>query len=210
MKSLKAFCLKNINLTDVEKLHSVLNEQEKHSLEFQLWKNGNEYKPQVSFSLAHHNRSILLKFFVEEKEIRAHVTKINGAVWEDSCVEFFISFDEQGYYNFEFNCLGTVLAAFGKNRNERMFLPEDLLKKIETCTKLNKKNNFFYWELLAIIPIELFVHHSLPSLSGMKCRANFYKCGDGLLQLHYLTWSKIESEVPNFHLPQFFGELSFE
>lgn len=210
MKSLKAFCLNNIDRNDVENLHSVLNEQEKHSLEFHLWKNKNEEKPEVKFSLAHNNRFILLKFFVEEKEIRANVTKINGAVWEDSCVEFFVSFDDSGYYNFEFNCIGTVLAAFRKNRNERTVLSEGALKKIETFTKINKKNDRFYWEILIVIPTDLFLYHSLQSLQGIICRANFYKCGDGLSQPHYLTWSNIKADQPDFHLPEFFGEVRFE
>jgi hypothetical protein len=210
MKTLKVPHINDINLNDVDQLHSVLNEQEKYPLEFHLWEKKNEYKPRVNFSLAHNNHSILLKFFVEEKEMRANVTQTNGAVWEDSCVEFFVSFDESGYYNFEFNSIGTVLAAFRRSRNERTLLAEDALKKIETYTKLNKKNGSFYWEMLIVIPTELFIRHSLQSLGGIVCRANFYKCGDGLSQPHYLSWNNIESETPNFHLPQFFGEIFFE
>jgi hypothetical protein len=210
MKTLKVFRINDIDRNDVEKLHSVLNEQQKHALEFYLWENENDFKPKVSFSLAHNNRSVFLKFFVEEKEIRVVVTKINGAVWQDSCVEFFVSLDEKGYYNFEFNCLGTVLAAFGKNRNERTFLSENVLTKIETHTKLSKKKDGFKWELLIVIPTEIFIHHSLQSLSGMVCKGNFYKCGDGLLQPHYLSWLNVETEKPDFHLPRFFGEIAFE
>jgi len=210
MKSLKVPRLNDIAPGDVEELHSALDKEKRHSLEFLLWENGSDERPEVSFSIAHCNRYVLLKFFIEEKEIRANVTKINGAVWEDSCVEFFVSFDESGYYNFEFNCIGTVLGAFRKNRNDRIHLPEDILKKIETHTKLNKRNDFFYWEMLIVIPIELFFYHALQSLSGVECRGNFYKCGDGLSQPHYLAWAKIEADKPNFHLPQFFGNIKFE
>jgi hypothetical protein len=210
MKTLKVSFIGNKEFSDIEQLHSILNEQQKHVLEFHLWKNENDYKPAVCFSIAHNNRCILLKFFVEEKEIRANVTKINGAVWEDSCVEFFVLFDETGYYNLEFNCIGTILAAFRKSKNERTVLSEGILKKIETSTKLNKKNNRFYWEMLIMIPVELFVRHSLQSLHGIVCKANFYKCGDGLAQPHYLAWANIKTDQPNFHLPEFFGEVWFE
>lgn len=210
MKSLKAFCLHDIDVNDVEKLHAVLDKQKRHRLEFHLWKNGNDDKPEVSFSIGHNNRSVLLKFYVEEKEIRANVVDINGPVWEDSCVEFFVSFDETGYYNFEFNCIGTVLAAFRQNRDERTLIPEVVLKRIETYTKLIKKNAFFNWEMLIVIPVELFNHHSMRSLSGISCTANFYKCGDGLSHPFYLSWSDIKADKPNFHLPQFFGEVKFE
>lgn len=210
METLKAFCLNNIDVNNFEKLHAILDEQKKHRLDFHLWKNENDDKPEVSFSIAHNNQSVLLKFYVEEKEIRANVTTINGAVWEDSCVEFFVAFDKTGYYNFEFNCIGTVLGAFRKNRNDRTLLPDEALNKIATSTKLNKKNDLFYWEMLIVIPIELFNHHSMQSLSGVKCKANFYKCGDGLSRPHYLAWSNIEAAKPNFHLPEFFGEIKFE
>jgi hypothetical protein len=38
-------------------------------------------------------------------------------------------------------------------------------------------------------------------------RANFYKWGDGTSVPHYLTWSHIVTETPDFHRPEFFGEL---
>jgi hypothetical protein len=210
MKELKALRINHFDVIDAEELHSTVNKQEKHLLQFHLWNNGCETKPEVSFSLAHNDQSIFLKYFVEEKQFRAIVTKMNGRVWEDSCVEFFVAFDELGYYNFEFNSIGTVLTAFGKDRDERTFLPIEVLMMIETHTKLRKKNNLFYWELLIVIPARVFIYHALPHLSGLKCKANFYKCGDALSLPHYLTWSNIESESPNFHLPQFFGELCFE
>ena len=207
MKTIKASCI-NDPTDDVEQLHSIFNEQEKHPLEFHLW-NKEIDKPKVSFSIAHNSRSVLLKFFVQEKEIRANVNKLNGTVWEDSCVEFFVAFDETGYYNLEFNCLGMVYAAFGKSRNERMQLPEQLLSKIESHTKLIKKKDHFYWEIAVVIPTEVFSHHSINSLKGTTGRGNFYKCGDGLSSPHYLSWENIESGIPDFHLPQFFGEILF-
>ena len=38
-------------------------------------------------------------------------------------------------------------------------------------------------------------------------RANFYKCGDKTAHPHYLSWSPIHTEKPDFHRPEFFGEL---
>lgn len=207
MKKLKVF---GVNATDdIEKMHSILNEQERHLLEFHLWPNGNN-KPDVFFSIAHNDREVLLKFFVQENEIRANVNKINGNVWEDSCVEFFVSFDASGYYNLEFNCLGMVYAAFGKNRNERTKLSEQVLSKIESHTTLTKTQDQFYWEISIVIPTGVFSHHSIHSLKGMKCKGNFYKCGDGLSSPHFLSWTNIESDIPNFHLPKYFGEIVFE
>jgi hypothetical protein len=40
-------------------------------------------------------------------------------------------------------------------------------------------------------------------------RANFYKCGDGTSVPHYLSWNQVITETPDFHRPEFFGEISF-
>ncbi|WP_350005689.1 carbohydrate-binding family 9-like protein, partial [Phocaeicola dorei] len=47
-------------------------------------------------------------------------------------------------------------------------------------------------------------------LDGMVVRANFYKCGDELQKPHFLSWSPIKIEKPDFHRPDFFGLLEFE
>src|ERR1700750_2692249 len=71
------------------------------------------YKPQVAFVLAHIHQALLVKFFVAEESLRVQHDRDNSAVYEDSCVEFFIAFDSQRwYYNLEFNARGTCLAQF--------------------------------------------------------------------------------------------------
>jgi hypothetical protein len=207
---IKVAVVKELAFSDSERLHSVLNDVERHTLLFHLWDKSKRKPPEVRFSLAHNGQYLFLKFFVEEQEIRARVMKTNGPVWGDSCVEFFVSFDESGYYNFEFNCIGTVLGAFGKSRSERTFLPERSLGKIATATKLNRSNGNFSWEIAITLPVEVFIHHSFQSINGVTCKGNFYKCGDELSEPHYLSWKNIESNEPNFHLPQFFSEIVFE
>jgi hypothetical protein len=44
---------------------------------------------------------------------------------------------------------------------------------------------------------------------GVKWRANLYKCADATSHPHWLTWSKVDYNRPNFHLPDYFGELEF-
>ena len=40
-----------------------------------------------------------------------------------------------------------------------------------------------------------------------KLLGNFYKCGDATEMPHYLSWNPIQTERPDFHRPEFFGEL---
>jgi hypothetical protein len=168
------------------------------------------YKPEVQFVIAYSGDCIFLKYFVDEESIRAAAGNINGAVWEDACVEFFVSFDDKGYYNLEFNCIGTALAGFGKEKGSRVRIEERIIRKIKYGSKISNTDGNIHWELTVAIPLEVFAHHNLSSLKGRQCKANFYKCGDALPQPHFVAWSNIDAPQPNFHLPQFFGTVLFE
>lgn len=194
----------------IERLSSLLHKEAKNDLTFAPWK-AFPYQPQVSYVLAHNNESIFLKFYVTEQFVSAAYGATNAPVYEDSCVEFFISFDESGYYNFEFNCIGACLASFGSTRSSRELLTEESIGKIRSQAVVTREGGkeAVHWTITLAIPLEAFEFHSLPSLSGVRCRANFYKCGDALPEPHYLAWSEIEAPEPDFHLPQFFGTLSF-
>jgi hypothetical protein len=173
----------------------------------------NETCPVVQVSMAWNSTSLLLKFKVEESEIRAVHDRNNEAVWEDSCVEFFLAFpDNTGYYNFEFNCIGTCLLAYGTGRETRELAPESLIEKIERHSSLGKipfANKPFSgsWELFVTIPPEALFRNSIRAFHPSLWKANFYKCGDKLSNPHFLSWARITSPVPDFHRPEFFGDI---
>lgn len=171
------------------------------------------YKPEVAFAMAHGKDAIFLKYYVEEKHVRAVNSEPNQPVYEDSCVEFFISFeDEPEYYNFEFNCAGTCLLGFGEWREGRELISPEIIKQIAYQSELKAATNAganIGWELTLAIPFSSFLYHEIASLKAKKCRANFYKCGDKLPEPHFLAWNNIQSENPNFHLPEFFGNVEF-
>jgi hypothetical protein len=210
MNQLTVTPLKNINYNHAIEMVSLrLNELEKHLLNYTPW-TAYPYKPEVQFVIAYSGDCIFLKYFVDEESIRAAAGNINGAVWEDACVEFFVSFDDKGYYNLEFNCIGTALAGFGKEKGSRVRIEERIIRKIKYGSKISNTDGNIHWELTVAIPLEVFAHHNLSSLKGRQCKANFYKCGDALPQPHFVAWSNIDAPQPNFHLPQFFGTLLFE
>src|SRR5437879_7545729 len=95
---------------DLNRVSIMLGHLEKENIDNLLWSN-NGYKPEVSFCMAHTNNGILLKYQVKEKYIKASYQNINDPVYNDTCVEFFIAFNnESSYYNLEFNCFGIVSA----------------------------------------------------------------------------------------------------
>jgi hypothetical protein len=178
------------------------------------WHTQYPYKPVCRFKIARSSQSLFIHFIVNEKNIRAIYTTDQQPVWEDSCVEFFCQLPEQEhYYNFEFNCIGTCLATKRKGRElDIQPLSEQKMKSIKRYASLgnepfNEKTGHFEWELTVEIPFETMEipHENLPE----SLRANFYKCGDGTSVPHYLSWNHIATESPDFHRPEFFGELFF-
>ena len=175
-----------------------------------------QYKPDVRFAIAYGKREIYIKYFVHEASVKAEMTEHNQRVYEDSCVEFFFMPADDGiYYNFEFNSIGTTLLSAGKGREERVFAERQTMDKIRTTGSLGKRPfkeeiKDTTWDLTIVIPFEALFLHSIISPSGLTGRANFYKCGDKLSIPHYLSWSPVQSDKPNFHLPSSFGIIRFD
>lgn len=168
------------------------------------------YVPKVGFKIAYTDESILLYYEVFEKHIRAAYLHSNEPVYRDSCVEFFISFDGGNYYNFEFNCIGTVLLGYGTEQvDNRELASPDEISNIYRDTNIYSAPHGVKWDLTANIPFKMFKEAGISSLKGKECSANFYKCGDDLPIPHFLSWSAIDHPKPNFHLPAFFGTLRF-
>ncbi|GHT13144.1 hypothetical protein FACS189426_17630 [Bacteroidia bacterium] len=171
------------------------------------------YKPDVKFRIAHDGKNILLNYQVEESDIKAVSGEDNGKIWEDACVEFFVTFDNESYYNIECNCIGKLLAGTGAGRQSRKHVTAELLNHIDRWSSLGYlplENKSGKWELSLVIPIDVFILNQLDSLDGLQAKANFYKCGDKLKTPHFLSWNPIKTERPDFHLPQYFGEIRFE
>ena len=173
------------------------------------------YRPEVSFRMAHTGSAILLNYRVNEKSVRAVTLKDNGDVYTDSCVEFFVSPDSDSlYYNFECNCVGTLLIESGTYGGVRTKADAATLAAVKRWSSLGRipfseRMGPCRWELVLIIPVEAFTQHSLNSLDGLRMKGNFYKCGDKTITPHFLSWSPIDLPHPAFHCPQFFGTLLF-
>lgn len=171
-------------------------------------------KPSVRFAMAHTGGEILLKFFVAEDYTLGRVTEDNGEVWTDSCVEFFIAFDDTGYYNLECTCIGRALLGFRKQRDVFAHASQETIDTISRKPSLGTEpfdeKRGLEWTLEITLPAGAFFRHGIADVSGLKARGNFYKCGDNLTVPHFLSWNPIDNPTPNFHLEEFFGEIEFE
>ncbi|MCK5672733.1 MAG: hypothetical protein KAH95_05120 [Spirochaetales bacterium] len=190
---------------------------EKHGTETDIsvvnWQNYG-YRPEVIIFSGYTNNEILLKYRVEEQYVLGRNTCINSPVYKDSCVEFFISSGNGFYYNFEFNCIGTSYAGYGEQREGRVLIEKEIVSTIRTYSTLgdkqiNTREIDEPWELTIAIPFSLFKEKEFLTPREFPFKANFYKCGDNLPIPHYLTWNPVGVDTPDFHRPEFFGDVIF-
>ena len=149
-------------------------------------------------------KALLVRLESLAPPMRAVNTAPDSAVWEDSCLEFFFSADGQTYINLEANANAALRASIGPDRHARRLLRElDVplpCAEAETTAK--------GWALTLTIPAALM--HALLGVapqSGLRLCGNFYSCGDETPAPHYAAWSPVETKAPDFHRPEFFGEL---
>ena len=174
------------------------------------------YLPDVSVQMAFNADELFLQYKVNEQSVKAEITESNGRVWTDSCVEFFLSPEgNDEYYNLEINCIGTALLGFRKKGEPAVHATNEQIAKIRRISSLGnasfpERKEPTEWQITVAIPWEAFFKHGLKSVSGKKMRGNFYKCGDELTVPHFVSWTKIKTEKPSFHAPEYFGGLEFE
>ena len=199
----------------LEEISKMMDEQEgRLMIDTINWK-GYNYKPDVALSLAYSDYEIFLKYYVTERYFKAEKTESNQMVCEDSCVEFFVSPEDDGiYYNIEFNAIGTCLLGTGTDRASSKRAGLEVISKIRRLTSegvepFSEKTGDYIWAITIAIPFEVFFHHQVKDLKGKIFRANFYKCGDKLTVPHYVTWNPVGTENPDDHQPEHFGLLKF-
>jgi len=196
---------------DYYKLSELLKGFEWHSLEFNNWSESFPYKPDIRFRIGYTQDALVLQYDVVEEQLRGSYSEINENVWEDSCVEFFISFDgRKNYYNLEFNLIGTGLIGYGSaDKRTRNRLSATEIKQVRTFSMIERHGDSKHWSMIEVIPFAVFKFDHVVNVKEKSIHGNFYKCGDHLKRPHFVSWNKIENPTPNFHLPQYFGELVF-
>ncbi|MFR9498982.1 MAG: carbohydrate-binding family 9-like protein [Rikenellaceae bacterium] len=199
---------REITIEQIETIDNFSETLPLHTISVVNW-NLFPYAPQASFRIAYTREELCIKFYVTEKHVKGSYLKDNEPVCNDSCVEFFVR--PQGseyYYNFEFNPIGTLLAAKRVTRANAIRFNDDELSRITRIPSLgrapiNLSDKLTSWTLFVTIPFDLLGCCEIPS----ELQANLYKCGDQTQQPHYLSWSPIYCEQPNFHTPNMFGTI---
>lgn len=214
MKTLKVPYLKTLDVLDLSSIGFLMEEKaHRDFISHANWKEQYPYVPIAVFDIARGETELYLRFFVKGNSLRAVNGIDNSPVHQDSCVEFFMKKpNDNVYMNFEFNCLGTCDAARRLSRLDRTsVLPEEYarIRRHSTVKSLpfSEKMGVFTWELTVAIPFDIMGLN--PDNLPEKIYGNFYKCADETAQPHFLSWSPIDLPEPDFHCPQFFGEINF-
>ena len=175
----------------------------------------NNYRPKVEVKVCYSDKNLFVHFRTYEKEIKVVYTDINDPVHKDSCVEFFVNLfpnKTRKYFNFELNAIGTIHVGFGAVGKRARLSAEDI-ETIEINSSLSDpvygEYGSDHWDIIYKIPLSIFEKYYDEKFDGGEAKGNFYKCGDETSFEHYGVWNLIDSSKPNFHLPQFFGDLIF-
>jgi hypothetical protein len=180
-----------------------------------------DHFPGVQAKMAYDPAALYVIFQVSDRYVLALSKNYQDEVANDSCVEFFFTPGEdlsQGYFNLEVNCGGTALFHHQKGRKMDdvpvAITDFDQVQIMHTLPHIvdPEIEEAVTWVVEYRLPFAIlsnYVRVGLPS-SGRTWRANLYKCADGSSHPHWLTWSPIDTPVPDFHRPEFFGQLIFQ
>lgn len=169
-------------------------------------------RPRTGVKLFHTGEGLWGLFKVSGETPRCVHTLPQSPVYRDSCVEFFLwPPGAGGYFNFEWNALGTMLAGFvtdperveGKLKGHALLTEEEF-----SLVRVFPSPGCGRWSLGFFIPFSLISRRTphWPPHPLAPWRCNFYKCGDDTGSPHWASWTTLPAR--NFHLPEAFGALT--
>lgn len=174
---------------------------------------GGEYRPKARASLLRGADRFYLRMEALEPEenIRACETGISPVVHQDSCLEFFFCPEagSSNYINLECGPAGSLHIAVGPDRQSRRLRRDVDIGLLHIQPFRQPQGEKILWGVTAEIPFSLVAYLlEKPAYQpGAQLRGNFYKCGDNTPSPHYGVWNPISWPQPDFHRPEFFGEL---
>lgn len=185
---------------------------------------GSDHRPRTQVRVLHDGNAIAVMFHVEDRYVVAKYTEYLSPTHLDSCVEFFVKpAGAPGYFNFEFNAIGTLLLWYvekprGPDGQFQKYaeVPADIAKRIEVHTSLNSPIETeiaepVTWTVSYRVPRAVLERFTGPlgDWHGQTWTGNFYKCADASSHPHWGYWADVGEKL-DFHQPERFGRLRFE
>ena len=181
-----------------------------------------KFMPKAQAKVLYDDNYLYIIFRVSEKCAKAVEINNNGKVWEDSCVEFFVTPDgdiSKGYFNFEINCIGTILN-FHQTRLDvnAVQVDQSLITQMNITPSLAKGKpidpeipGLTTWTLDIVFPMPYSKNTTLwlnprPVSNGELISTNVPKPTLTPIGSHGRS---SKNPTPQFHLPEYFGTLEF-
>lgn len=188
---------------------------EKFSINQYMWNTTREPKA-YGWAGYIEGKGIFVKMVCEEADPMRERLNHRERVCDDSAMEYFFAFTEEGesltndsmYINFEINANGAMYTKYGKGRKNRQFITPEQCKNSE-CKAVVEDDK---WSV-EFLATEEFLNEYCDFeaiKNGKPYYFNFYKISETPEIEHYGSYSPINSETPNFHLPVCFAEAVIE
>lgn len=149
-----------------------------------------------------------LKMICKESEPLCTYTQDMDPVYRDSAMEAFFQFEANAsrlqaiYLNFETNSGGALLAGYGRERVYRTYFSKDVCQEFRSTAKVEKDH--WTWDLRLPVAVLEEIYGPLHLEEGSTFTCNFYKISETKEIEHYASYAPIRSEIPSFHLTEFF------
>ena len=184
---------------------------------------GSAHRPRTDCKLLYDAEAIYAIFRVQDYYVRCVHAGFQADVYKDSCVELFLKPQAgSGYFNFEFNCGGSLLASYVTDPTRvGGRVKECVLLGVEDDAQIRRFHSLpaavepeiaeeLVWYLECVIPFIVMEKYTGPfgQVSGQTWHGNVYKCGNETSHPHWGAWSAVHEL--NFHLPECFGEFYFD
>lgn len=148
-----------------------------------------------------------LKMICEEDHPLRNYKENKEPVYRDSAMEAFFMFETQKtglsvYLNFEMNANGALLAAYGASRTYRSYFSDEDYQRFDCKAEIFEGR----WTVNLKIPLSILreVYGPMELSEGSTFTCNFYKISETKEIEHYASYAPVKTEVPSFHLPEFF------
>ena len=176
------------------------------------WKNEGDVIPEsyVGF-FAVENEGIHAVLWSFEEDVLCNCTKRDDPVYTDSCLEVFLMPVEGDgrYINFEVNKNGVYLSEIGTCRADRVFISTltDIEPKIETMEITGNGRTAWGYEITIPESLISALYGVDYHITESTVKGNFYKCAELSKNPHFGTFFPVKTEKPDFHRPEFFGNI---
>ncbi len=201
---MKTYEIKTVESADLPLESPLWNQANEGEINEFPWKGSQTNAPKTYFYMMADKNGIGVKFFSNETNLVGNAKAHNTDVYTDSCVELFVNASPETtnkYLNFELSVTGYMHLGLGSGRFDRVLQHIDFdILKIDTRIILNTG-----WEAKFYIPFSLlreYYHNISNTWAG-----NLQKLCEECEVPHFGCWNIIGTEKPDFHAPQFFGNI---